>query len=366
MRAVLLNTKEQEIRKEWSSEDTKAPKVNYSNPKQVVSGIIMKNIDLAYNITTIDTGFLRPGFVASHLIVEGKEAAFVDVGVSPTIPVLREALRQKQLAPEDIKYLILTHVHLDHAGGAGLFLQELPNAQAVVHPKGARHLIDPERLIQGSIAVYGEEQFRKYFGEMLPISAERVIKVEHEERLSIGERELLFLDTPGHARHHLSVFDQRSSGIFTGDTFGLSYRDFDTEKGAFIFPATAPTAFEPEKMHATLDLLLFYQPQRLYLTHFGCVEDPPGLASDMHETIDLFVSLAQNLDGADGTQGQQKLIEGIQQVLAARLAAHGCAMPEERMLEILLPDITLNAQGLGVWLARKAKKGRRAASEFTR
>ena len=316
----------------------------------------MKSIDVAYGITTIETGFLRPGFVAGHLLVEGNEAAFVDVGVSPTLPVLREALRRKQLAPADVTYLIVTHVHLDHAGGAGLFLQELPNAKVVVHPKGARHLVNPERLIQGAIAVYGEELFRKYFGEMLPIPAERVIEAKHEERLSLNGRELLFLDTPGHARHHLCVWDEKSSGMFTGDSFGLSYRDFDTENGAFIFPATAPTAFEPEKMHETIELLCSYQPQRLYLTHFGCVENVPKLAADMHDTIDLFVDLAKNADGVDAEQRQQALLEGMQTLLAARLAAHGCAMPSERIREMLLPDITLNAQGLGVWLDRQKKK----------
>ena len=316
----------------------------------------MNNIDLALGITTIDTGFLRPGFVASHLIIEDGEAAFVDVGVSPTVPVLHAALQQKQITPEAVKYLIVTHVHLDHAGGAGLFLQELPNAQVVVHPKGARHLVNPERLIQGSIAVYGEELFRKYFGEMLPIPAKRVIEAKHEEHLSLNGREFLFLDTPGHARHHLCVVDSKSSGIFTGDSFGLSYHDFDTENGAFIFPATAPTAFEPEKMHATIELLCSYQPQRLYLTHFGCLEDVSKLAADMHDTIDLFVGLAKNTDETDAGQRQQALLEGMQTLLAARLAAHGCAMPAERIREMLLPDITLNAQGLGVWLDRQEKK----------
>ena len=134
--------------------------------------------DLSDGVSTIDTGFLRPGFDASHLIVEGQEAAFVDVGTSPTVPVLREVLRQKNISPENVKYIIVTHIHLYHAGGAGVFLKDLPNAQVVVHPRGARHLISPERLIKGSIAVYGEKTFRHYFGDIVPI----VIRMFHDLR----------------------------------------------------------------------------------------------------------------------------------------------------------------------------------------
>ncbi|PIE33117.1 MBL fold metallo-hydrolase [candidate division KSB3 bacterium] len=313
-------------------------------------------MDLTCEITTIDTGFVRPGFDASHLIVEGGEAAFVDVGVSHSVPVLREALKQHQVAPENVKYLILTHIHLDHAGGAGVFLQELPNAQVVVHPKGARHLIKPERLIQGSMAVYGEERFRTYFGEVLPIPAERVIEAHHEDRLSLNGRELEFLDTPGHARHHVCVVDEKSRGIFTGDTFGLSYRDFDTLNGPFIFPATAPVHFDPENMHETIDLLISYQPKKMYLTHFGCVEGVSRLADEMHELIDLFAAVAQRVDGMNDEQRHLSLIEEITQLLVVRLKTHGCTLPEERITELLLTDITLNAQGLTVWLDRNRPK----------
>ncbi len=306
-------------------------------------------------ITTIDTGFVRPRFDASYLLAEGSEAAFIDVGISLNVSVLREALQQQQITPEQVKYLIVTHVHLDHAGGAGVFLQELPHAQLVVHPKGARHLINPERLIRGSIAVYGEEHFRAYFGEVRPIPAERVIEVKHQDRLSLNGRELLFLDTPGHARHHVCVVDERSQGIFTGDTFGLSYREFETSKGPCIFPTSSPVHFDPEQMHASIRMLLSYQPKKMYLTHFGGVEDVSRLADDLHEMIEQYVTVAKGVDGLDRKQRREALTEGVRRTLIGRLTAHGCELTEERMIELLLPDMTLNVQGLEVWLDRQCK-----------
>lgn len=316
--------------------------------------------DLSDGITTIDTGFVRPGFDASHLLVEGDDAVFVDVGISRSAPTLLDVLQQKGISRDNVKYIIVTHIHLDHAGGAGVLLQELPNAQVVVHPRGARHLIAPERLIKGAIAVYGEERFRTYFGEVLPISQERVIEAAHEFRLSLNGRELLFLDTPGHARHHVCVIDEKSQGIFTGDTFGLSYREFDTTQGHFIFPATAPVGFDPEKMHETAELLLSYQPQKMYLTHFGCVSDVSRLADALHEGIDYYVNLAKSVAMHNNKQQYDELTEEMKIFLFLRLRSHGCELDDEQMMRILDPDLTLNVQGLEVWLSRMQQQQEQA------
>jgi len=318
--------------------------------------VLPKYYDLPDGISTIDTGFLRPGFDASNLIVEGQEAAFVDVGTSHAVPVLREVLRQKNISPEDVKYIIVTHIHLDHAGGAGVFLKYLPNARIVVHPRGARHLISPERLVKGSIAVYGEKTFRSYFGDVVPIAQDRVIEATDECRLFLNGRELLFLDTPGHARHHICLVDEKSQGIFTGDTFGLSYREFDTIQGSFIFPATAPVHFDPEKMHETTDLLLSFQPQKMYLTHFGCVTNISKLADDLHERIDHYVALAQNVNRHNNKKRHQALLEAMEKFLCSQIQAHGCHLTKEQIMKVLNPDLMLNVQGLEVWLDRNRKK----------
>jgi glyoxylase-like metal-dependent hydrolase (beta-lactamase superfamily II) len=310
--------------------------------------------DLPFGITTIDTGLVRPGFTASHLIVEDGQAAFVDVGPATTLPVLLEVLRQKQIPQENVQYLMVTHVHLDHAGGAGKLIRELPNAQVVVHPKGARHLVSPERLIAGATAVYGEEIMHTLIGEIVPVPEERIIQAEHEFCLDLNGRQLLFLDTPGHARHHYCIVDERSQGIFSGDTFGLSYREFDTAQGHFIFPATAPVQFEPDKLHASIDLLMKYQPTSMYLTHFGRVTGVSRLADDLHEWIDQLVEFGREVK----TSGQARyhdLSQNIEHLMLIRLRSHGCELNRDQMRTVLEPDLKLNVLGLEVWLDRIQK-----------
>ena len=307
-----------------------------------------------FGITTIDTGLVRPGFTASYLIVEDGLAAFVDVGPAATLPVLLEVLSSKQIPRENVRYVLVTHVHLDHAGAAGKLLRELPNAQVVVHPKGARHLISPERLIAQATAVYGADILHTLFGEMAPVPEERVIHAKHEFRLALNGRPLLFLDTPGHARHHYCVFDERSQGIFSGDTFGLSFREFDTDRGQFIFPTTSPVQFEPDELHASLDLLMKYQPTSLYLAHFGRVTDVPRLADDLHHGIDQLVELARGIT-ISGPERRHELIRQIEQLLLMRLQAHGCTLEREQILALFRPDIDLDVRGLEVWLDRIQK-----------
>jgi len=311
--------------------------------------------DFPNGITTIDLGFVRPGFTASHLLVENGQAALVDVGPTATLPVLFEVLQQKQIRREDVRYVIVTHVHLDHAGGAGNLLRELPNAQLVVHPNGARHLIAPQRLIAGATAVYGADVMNTVFGEMLPVPENRIIQTEHEGVLELNGRRLLFLHTAGHARHHICVVDERSQGIFTGDTFGLSYREFDTIRGPFILPATAPVQFEPDELHASIDLLLSYRPTSLYLTHFGRVTDVTRLAKDLHEWIAQLVELAQGVK-TSGPERHQDLMLQVEDVLMKRLQAHGYSRARKHVLALLKTDLELNVQGLEVWLDRKQKK----------
>src|SRR5262249_17777750 len=190
------------------------------------------------------------------------------------------ALSQKNLSVDAVDYVILTHVHLDHAGGAGALMRELPNARAVVHPRGVRHMIDPSQLIAGATAVYGAEEIDRSYGTLVPIPAERIITADDGHAVDLAGRELLCIDTPGHARHHLSVWDARSRAFFPGDTFGLSYREFDTDQGAFILPTTTPVQFDPAALHASIERMLSYGPEQMFLTHYSRVSDLPRLARD--------------------------------------------------------------------------------------
>jgi glyoxylase-like metal-dependent hydrolase (beta-lactamase superfamily II) len=307
--------------------------------------------DLPHGITTIDTGYCRPGFDASHLLVEKDQAALVDVGTTFSVPRLLRVLDDKGIAYEAVRYVMVTHVHLDHAGGAGALLHHLPNAQLVVHPRGAPHMIDPAKLIAGATAVYGEERFRALYGDIVPVASERVIEAADNFELSLSGRPLLFLDTPGHARHHYCIYDAASRGIFSGDTFGLSYRDFDSDAGPFVFPTTTPVQFDPEALHASVERLLSFNPERMYLTHYGCIKNPSRLAAQLHDRIDGFTQLARDVD-AVGLVRHEALVAGLNRILLCELQAHGCRLTKERVTELLAVDVELNAQGLEIWLDR--------------
>lgn len=300
-------------------------------------------------ITAIDAYHIRPGLAAIHLLVEGSKAAFIDTGTNFSVPGVLEVMRQKNLRPENVAYVIVTHVHLDHAGGAGEMMRLFPDAMLVVHPRGARHMIDPSKLVAGSVAVYGEENFRRAYGEIVPVPAERVIEAPHEFTLDLNGRRLLFLDTPGHARHHFCIIDERSRGVFTGDTFGISYREFDVDGREFVFPTTTPVQFELEAAHDSIDLIMSYHPRAAYLTHYGRVTRLPRLAADLHHMLDDFVNIAEGVRDA-GAMRHQRLVEGLGNYLLECLDAHGCRLAPDESRALLEYDTELNAQGLEAWM----------------
>ncbi len=309
----------------------------------------IRYIDYQDGISAIDAQYKRPGLVAIHLLIEGGRAAIIDSGTNRSVDCVMQVLAAKGLQPQDVDYLIITHVHLDHAGGAGELLRRLPNARTVLHPRGARHLVDPTKLIAGVATVYGTDEAERSFGQIVPIPRDRIIEAPDQFGLALNGRNLLFIDTPGHARHHFCILDERSRAIFTGDTFGLSYREFDTSNGEFIFPTTTPVQFDPPALHASIDRLMHLSPRNMFLTHFGRVGNLERLAKDLHECIDAFVSLARNLRDA-GPPRHGLIKREIERVLLARLAQHGCRLKRESIMDLMQMDIELNAQGLGVWL----------------
>ena len=312
--------------------------------------------DLGDGIHAIDTDFQRPRFDAAYLIVEAGRAAFIDTGTNHAVPRLLAALDQLGLTPASVDWVIPTHVHLDHAGGVGLLMQSLPQARALVHPRGARHMIDPRVLWAGATAVYGPEEMQRSYGKLVPVPKERVDASSDGQVIHLAGRPLLLLDTPGHARHHHCIWDARSRGWFTGDTFGLSYREFDTAKGPWILPTSTPVQFEPEAMRASVERMMAYQPECLYLTHYSRVADVPRLAALMLAEIDDMVALALPLQNA-GEHRHALLKAGLQSLYLERLREHGCMLPPQQQLELLALDVELNAQGLEIWLDKRAKAG---------
>ena len=308
-------------------------------------------IPYEHGIYAIDAEYVRPQLAAIHLIVENGRAAFVDTGTNHALPRVLEALKALGLTPDSVDHVILTHIHLDHAGGAGGMLQCFPNAQLVVHPRGARHMADPRKLVEGSVGVYGEAAVRRLYGEVLPIDPQRIVEATHGSTVSLAGRELLCLDTPGHARHHIAIVDPHSGHIFAGDNFGVSYRELDTADGRqFIFPTTTPVQFDPLAMHATIDLLVAYQPAAMYLTHFGQVRDIAAKAAVLHRQVESQVNIARQAAHA-GAERHAIIRAGLSALLLDELAIFGAQKTQAELLALFENDIELNAQGLGVWLA---------------
>jgi len=260
------------------------------------------------------------------------------------------------IQPEQVDYVMVTHVHLDHAGAAGSLMQELPEARLVVHPRGARHMIDPSRLIAGAAAVYGEDVLRKTFGDILPVPAERVIEATDEMCLALNGRELLFIDTPGHAKHHYCIYDQRSQGFFTGDTFGLAYPPLAVDDKSFIFPTTTPVQFDPDALHASIDRIMQYKPERMFLTHFGCLSDPQRAAQQLHQLIDAHVSVAEKVTYSDVDGCESGMYAALKALLINELHASGKRLSEQDVLAVMDMDLHLNAQGLCCWLEYNQSK----------
>ena len=311
--------------------------------------------DYGDGICAVDTVYDRGEQTAVHLLVEDGRAAVIDTGTAHAVPRVEAALAAKGIAAAQVDYVILTHIHLDHAGGAGQLMARFPQARLTVHPRGARHMADPSRLLAATAAIYGVQETRRLYGEILPVPGARIVETPEGATLRLGDRELLFLDAPGHARHHVVVRDSRTGHFFAGDTFGISYREVDLDGRQFPFPTTSPSQFDPPALHASIDRMLAFGPAALYVAHFGRLTNPTVLAPDLHRLIDAHAALGERHKGA-GAERKRLLKEGISAILLEERTRHGWRLPSEKVLEVFALDIELNAQGIESWLDAEEKQ----------
>ena len=307
-------------------------------------------VPLGHDIFAVDTGFQRDHFDAAYLLRAGGRAAFIDTGTHFAVPRLLAALDALGIARDAVDYIIPTHVHLDHAGGVGTLAAALPQATVVVHPRGARHMVDPSALWEGATAVYGTAEMAASYGQVTPVPAARVLETTDGMVLALGSRDLRFADTPGHAKHHHCIWDAASRGWFTGDTFGLSYREFDTAKGAWLIPTSTPVQFEPAALRRSVERLLAEDPACMYLTHYSRVAEVPRLGRLFLGLLDRMVALGEALRSAPGRHAALK--DGLLAIYVESLAEHGCTYDAATIAHLLALDIELNAQGMGIWLDR--------------
>ncbi|MEC8051475.1 MAG: MBL fold metallo-hydrolase [Myxococcota bacterium] len=304
----------------------------------------------AEGVLAVDTHYLRPRLDASHLMIRDGLAAIIDCGTSFSIPHILDGLTASGLTTNDVQFVFITHVHLDHAGGAGQLMQALPQAELLVHPRGARHLIDPTKLWAGATAVYGEEAMGRLYGEMVAVPADRVVETKDGDTFQLGSARFEVLHTPGHAKHHHALWEPTTRSIFTGDTFGLAYPRYSTDKGPFIFPTTTPVHFDPQAMRSSIERFINLEPRAAFLTHYGRIQNIKRLGKTLLQRLDEHVEIAESAKSLKGTKRHQAIKAKLKETLLNSLFSHGILEDPTLSLEWWETDLELNAQGLSHWL----------------
>lgn len=301
------------------------------------------------NVITIDCNYIYPQFACSYLVTEGEKTAFIENNTRFAVPALISALKDLGLKTENVEYIIVTHVHLDHSGGTAALAKECPNATVIAHDRAARHIIDPEKLIKGSITVYGEEKFNRLYGKIDPVEEKRVRIVKDGEKLKFGNRKFEFIYTLGHAKHHMCVYDSSINGIFTGDSFGLAYPAHQTGKSLFVFPSTTPSDFDAEESRKSVKKILATGASTVYLTHFGPL-------TKIKEASDMLMNFFNDIEKIQNEALNQKLEGGALDKFCLEKMTE-CFYSVVKKLDMkftpesegtLKTDIILNAQGVAV------------------
>ena len=309
-----------------------------------INANVMNVVD---GISVIDSEYYSKDFAAIYLLKQKNKVTIIETGTNYSVPLVKGALANIGLSFSDVSYIIPTHVHLDHAGGAGLLMKQCQNATLVVHPRGARHLIDPSKLVAGAKAVYGEEKFIEYYGEIIPIDSHRVIEADDNFILDFDGRELKFIDTPGHAKHHFCIWDKDTKSMFTGDTFGISYRDLDMDSEVYIFPSTSPVQFDPDALIKSINRIMEFRPERVCLTHFSAIKPTQEIADQLIDGIHFVSNLTEKY--ISHKDAESIIFNEMMSYFLNGLGKIG-NQDKDYCTERIELDVKINTQGLIYWL----------------
>lgn len=300
-------------------------------------------MQIAPGITMIDTLLGgREGITAAYL-VSGPSPALVETGAQTSVPAVKAALAAQGLAPDDLAWLVLTHIHLDHAGGVGDIAAAFPKATVVVHPRGARHLVEPARLIAGTAAVHGPE-LAPLYGGLTPTPEDRIVVAESGHRIPLGgSRELLALDAPGHARHQMMLVDESTGTVMAGDALGVQF------PGSGLYPSVPPPEFDIDAAVATLDTIRDLDPTTLLLGHFGPVDDPQ---ESIALAVDQQSRAAEAAKAAYASGGAAAVGEAVYAAIPLADAVRDAVMID-RWQWLRWDDN--NVKGLAMWAEKLAK-----------
>lgn len=295
-------------------------------------------IDLAWNG--------HPGQVAAYLVDGGGALAVVETGPTSTLPAVLAAIREIGRAPEDVTHLLVTHVHLDHAGGAGALLRHAPRARVYVHPRGAPHLADPSRLIASATQLYGD-RMDALWGEMVPVPEDRLVVMNDGDEVAIGTRRLRAVDTPGHAVHHHAYHDPDAGLVFTGDVGGIRL-----ERLPYVCAPTPPPDIDLDAWGESLRRIRALKPAMLLPTHFGGVSDPEWHLDDLARRLDAWARWTEEQQAA-GTDSAAMAAALARRATAEIVAATG-SEAAARAYELAVP-YPMMAAGLERWWKRRER-----------
>lgn len=302
---------------------------------------------LAENLYLIDDFDLSLEKRTGTYVLTEEKLTLIETSASPSIPYILEGLSQLHIRPEEVEYIIVTHIHLDHAGGTGLLLTHCPNAKVIVHPKGGRHLADPSRLIAGAKAVYGDK-FDGLFNPILPVREDKIITKEHEEELKIGPNcTLKFFHSPGHANHHFSIFHPALNGMFTGDTAGVSYPQLKENGIEMYLPSTSPNQFDPGKMLESIGMYEKMDLDFIFFGHYGMSTNPKEVYRQIKDWLKIFLHAGRIAVSEGGSIDQQT--QAAQAMLEEKIKANlnGRGIPSDHpVYKILSVDIAVCSMGL--------------------
>ena len=309
------------------------------------------------SVITVDSLYDRPERAAVFLILEGERAAFVDNNTTLAVPHLLAALAEQGMTPDQVDYAIVTHVHLDHAGGTAELVKHCPNATVLAHPKAARHLIDPSRIVAGATAVYGAETFAQRYGVIDPVPEDRVRSMEDGESLVWGSRTLTFIHTKGHASHHFCIHDSGDNVVFAGDAFGLSRMSSMRPGPAFTVCTSSPPEFDPVEARISVQRILDTGADWAYVTHYGYFDDLAIRAEELLRSIDDLERIGR--EAAATSLSGEALQAFCQPRVVAAFEEHlrGIGVLDVAAdMTWLEEDIRLNAMGLGFY-AERVRRG---------
>jgi glyoxylase-like metal-dependent hydrolase (beta-lactamase superfamily II) len=258
-------------------------------------------IRLSSGLSYFDLNFMDlPRIIATGVVHSAGGVALVDPGPSSTLPRLRSALAAAGLSLDDVTSILVTHIHLDHAGATGTLLRERPEIRVYVHEKGAPHMANPEKLLASATRLYGDAMGRLW-GEVAPVPPAAIKVLQGGERIVVGTRTFDVEYTPGHASHHVSFFDRESGIAFVGDTAGVRLMH-----GGFVMPPTPPPDVDLEAWQHSLGLIDRWRPETLFLTHFGPSSPVGHHLGSLRDHLTLTSGLAQRSLSRDGTDADRE------------------------------------------------------------